>query len=156
MNTVLRLNEGLVDLSSFDAVRVMERGGVRVLVGEHTGNLVEHVLAYFDAQHPTEPDKSLALLDRLADAVVADARMIDCRDLTIQPTDQMQANIAMSGGGDEADPKEMASAKPELPRVVFRLKRGDSMPKELQMLKGRRVTGIEMSGDLVGLICEAE
>lgn len=154
MNVLLRLNDGLVDLNAFDAVRVAERAGHPLLIGENTGQLTEHVLAFFDRQHPTE-DKPGKLLDAIAEAITSGVAMLDCRDLTIRATDQMQADIAMRP--DDAEPgEEEQPAREVMPRLVFRLRRGDSTPKELQMLRGRRVSNVEMSGEFIGLICDEE
>lgn len=153
MNVLLRLNDGLVDLNAFDAVRTAERSGVLLLIGENTNTLTDHVIAFFAPQHPTE-DKPGKLLDMIAEAISGGVPMIDARELTVRPTDEMQAEIARRPDDEPAAAVE--EERPPMPRVVFRLKRGDSTPKELLLLKGRRVSNIELSGDHVGLICEAE
>lgn len=152
MNVLVRLNDGLVDLNAFDAVRAAERNGVPLLIGENTNTLTDHVIAFFPPQHPTE-DNPGKLLDMIAEAISGGVTMIDARALTIRATDEMQAEVAGKPDDEQVVPVE---EKPKLPRVVFRLKRGDSLPKELAMLRGRRVSNVELSGDHVGLICEAE
>ena len=153
MNVLVRLNDGLVDLNAFDGIRTAERAGIPLLIGENTNTLTEHVIAFFAPQHPTE-DNPGKLLDMIAEAISGGVTMIDARGLTVRPTEEMQAEIARKPEDEEVVPVE--EEREPMPRVVFRLKRGDSTPKELLLLRGRRVSNIEMSGDLVGIICEAE
>lgn len=176
MNVLLRLNEGVVSLARYDSVKVIERAGHRLLIGEVSGQLIEHVLAVFDRQPNAEEDKAAALLDRLWDGVGAVqsvatqwnvnaagvTTLIDVRDLTIAPTEEIERALAATNdpAGPTNDPPGPAEAEPSpsptAERLVVRLKRGESLPKEVWGLKGRTIADVQMAGEVVAFITDGE
>jgi hypothetical protein len=151
VNITLRLHDGFVSLERFDVVKVVERAGHRLLVGEIAGQLVEQILTFFDKASAGQPDKAEAFLERVASVVYNESlQVIDARDFTIIATDAILNDLQTLATPIEETPAEGQRHE----RLAVQVGRAGSTLKEIAALRGRTITDIEVSGDLIGLICD--
>jgi hypothetical protein len=153
MNVLLVFVDGFADLSAYSTVRIVNRNGHRLVVGEVASQLIEHIICYLAPQTALELDYATQMHKRIARAcldrqpTVNDLQVVMADDITMVATDEIAQDLLGTGN-------DVAEVEEEKPRLVVHAKFGDSARSVVAQLVGRTIVNVEHARDSFALITD--